>query len=593
MNHKLLLSAIAALTIASGAFAQTTVRQMQQRGTIQQRGTVKKGTVVKQGTITEQQKEAIKKAGQDRRPVVNVIGQTATNQTSSDQSAAEKDKARRKAINDYLLNEMFKLENPKNLIRDIKGASLPQTVVEGGILYELREIPHDVNEKDGDIFTEDNNDYFPGRLLVADKNLADGNPIPVAGLGTGKVDVSLDIDTGGNKFVVEDVPITFGKIQEAVQTLVRQMYNSNGYRQPARIKSITGDYTSKEEIAIKAGCDLKFAAQFSGSVSTNQSHTTITHLDDLSQVYYNVVVTPADNDYSNLFGPEVTVDDIKKAVKERYHNCPFVFISQMSYGRRLYKFSEYNASDFKLDASVSASYSGASFTSTSNITRNSEASNVTVYLRGGDPSLGSGLIKNKATVETVMAKYEKNDGSNSALSMNQANQGVSMSYKTTYLGSQQTCQRSTTGNYKTAEYRKCVNSLYFKVHAKVDHRGNPAVARVKPKFYYKTLKIDPNTGKILQRGIEHSPIEPEMKCYTTWTRTVELEPNEYIDGNIKCSVRTKYSGDWSQSIGDNYIDPVKYNGQISTLMFAGEVEKNVYVSASSDIEFIGIKKGKK
>ena len=84
-----------------------------------------------------------------------------------------------------------------------------------------------------------------------------------------------------------------------------------------------------------------------------------------------------------------------------------------------------------------------------------------------------------------------------------------------------------------------------------------------------------------------------MKCYTTWTRTVELEPNEYIDGNIKCSVRTKYSGDWSQSIGDNYIDPVKYNGQISTLMFAGEVEKNVYVSASSDIEFIGIKKGKK
>ena len=212
------------------------------------------------------------------------------------------------SLNVLLLSTPFR--RIKNLIRDIKGASLPQTVVEGGILYELREIPHDVNEKDGDIFTEDNNDYFPGRLLVADKNLADGNPIPVAGLGTGKVDVSLDIDTGGNKFVVEDVPITFGKIQEAVQTLVRQMYNSNGYRQPARIKSITGDYTSKEEIAIKAGCDLKFAAQFSGSVSTNQSHTTITHLDDLSQVYYNVVVTPADNDYSNLFGPEVTVDDI-------------------------------------------------------------------------------------------------------------------------------------------------------------------------------------------------------------------------------------------------------------------------------------------
>lgn len=578
MKHKLLLALIAALTIVSGAFAQTTV---QRRGTVQQRG-----------TVTERQREAVKKAAQDRGTVLKAINQSSSNQSSSsNQTAAEKDKARRKAINDYLLNEMFKLENPKNLVRDIKGSSLPQTVVEGGVLYELREIPHNVDEKDGDIFTEDNNAFYPGRLLVADKNLANGNPIPVAGLGTGKVDISLDIDTGGNKFVMEDVPMTFGEVQKAVQTLVRQMYNSNGYKQPARLKSITGDYSSKEEIAIKAGCDLKFAAQFSGSVSTNQSHTTITHLDDLSQVYYNVVVTPADNDYSNLFGPDVTVDDVKNAVK-RYNGAPFVFISQVSYGRRLYKFSEYNSSDFKLDASVSASYSGASFTSTSNITRNSTASNVTVYIRGGDPSLGSGLIQDKATVASVLAKYD-NNGSNSALTMNQANQGISMSYKTTYLGSQQTCQRSTTGKYNTAEYRKCVSSLYFKVHAKVDNRGNPAVARVKPKFYYKTLKIDPSTGKIIQRGIEHKPIEPEMKCYTTWTRTVELEPNEYIDGNIKCSVRTKYSGDWSQSIGDNYIDPVKYNGQISTLMFAGEVEKNVYVSASSDIEFIGIKKGKK
>ena len=60
MNHKLLLSAIAALTIASGAFAQTQVQRAVQRGTVQQRGTVKKGTAVKQGTITEQQKEAIK-----------------------------------------------------------------------------------------------------------------------------------------------------------------------------------------------------------------------------------------------------------------------------------------------------------------------------------------------------------------------------------------------------------------------------------------------------------------------------------------------------------------------------------------------------
>ena len=120
MKHKLLLALIAALTIVSGAFAQTTV---QRRGTVQQRG-----------TITERQREAVKKAAQDRGTVMKAINQSSSNQSSSsNQTAAEKDKARRKAINDYLLNEMFKLENPKNLIRDIKGSSLPQTVVEGGV----------------------------------------------------------------------------------------------------------------------------------------------------------------------------------------------------------------------------------------------------------------------------------------------------------------------------------------------------------------------------------------------------------------------------------------------------------------------------
>ena len=576
-NHLIILG-IAVLMVMP---ANAQVQQAQQR-TVKRAGTTMKETELEKGKLMKAA-EAVKKENGNK--PVTVFGLGNGNQQSS--SNEDKDKARRKAINDYLLNEMFGMENPKNLVRDIKGDALPQYVVEGGALYELKEIPHNVDTKETDIFTEDNSEIYPGVLLYADKNLANGNPKPVAGMGYGRVDVSLDIDTGGDRFTIKNVENSYGEIQKAVRQLVRQIYESH-YYQPARIKSITGDYSSTEELAIKAGCDMNFAAQFKASASTDEKHITITHIDDLSQVYYNVVVTPAGGDYSNLFGPDVTVEKIKAAVKR--YNAPLVFVNQMSYGRRLYKFSDYHASDFKMDASVSASYSGASFTSSANITKSEKVSNTTVYLRGGDPSLGSGLIEDGATVRKVLAKYDTGSGSNTALTLNQYNQGLPMSFTTKYIGSQSICQRGTTGSYKTAEYKKSVHTLTLKVHAKVDHRGEPAGSRVKPKFYYRTLKV--NNGKIV-RGITHDPIEPTMKCYETWQQTIELPADEYIDGNIEVSVRTRYCGDWSQSMSSNFIDPVLYNGNIGTLIFAGTVGKSVYISESSDIELVGIKKGKK
>lgn len=567
MNYKHLIMMLAALTVVSGAFAQVQRKEM--------KNATQMGKTLQQKQGTKEMKEI-----KMRQPVYKQA-------LDSKSSEEEKDKARRKAINDYLLKEMFKMENPANLVRDVKGQKLPQFVIENGDLYELKEIPHNVDTKDVDIFTEDNNRIYPGVLLVADKGLANGNPKTVAGMGYGRVDISLDIDTGGKEFSKKNVENSYAEVMKAVRELVRQIYESK-YSQPARMKSITGDYSSTEEIAIKAGCDVNFAAKFSASVSTDEKHVTITHLDDLSQIYYNVVVTPAGGDYSNLFGPDVTVDKIKEMVAQ--YKAPFVFVNQMSFGRRLYKFSEYKASDFKMDASASASYSGASFTSSSNIMKNQKASSTSVYMKGGDPSLGSGLIQDEATVRKVLSTYD-NNGSNKALTLNQYNQGLPMSFTTTYLGSQDVCQRGTTGKYYTAEYKKCINRLTLKVRSKLDNKGL-VNSRIKPKFYYRTMLVDENSGKILKRNIEHDPIEKEMTCDDTWQYTLELKKGEYLDGNISCSVRTRYSGNWKQSMSDNYIDPIQYDGKVGTLVFAGTVHGNVYVSIDSDVEFIGIKKGK-
>ena len=193
MNHKLLLSAIAALTIASGAFAQTQTQRAVQRGTVQQRGTVKKGTVVKQGTITEQQKEAIKKAGQDRNTAIKVIGQTATNQTSSDQSAAEKDKARKDEINQYFTNNASK-DNAKALTINVTSESLPPYIQMGTKALELVTETVKVNDQSDQIFAANYENIYPGAIVFADANLANGDPTLAFDGGT--VDLRVNFNTG-------------------------------------------------------------------------------------------------------------------------------------------------------------------------------------------------------------------------------------------------------------------------------------------------------------------------------------------------------------------------------------------------------------
>lgn len=578
MTHKHLLAAIAALTLVSAAYAQpgrkTTTNQQQtttQQQTTQQQSTatqqstgksvgrripVKKdrttttvNTGARPSTSVSNTNEGSSRGGiKGRTTSSSTAAASSTSAAASNTSAADADKARRKAINDYLLNNMSQLENPKALTRSIPANNVPPYIQQGNSIYELKVERHNVNDADHDIFTEDNTKIFPGVLLVANKSLADGDPQVVAGLGIGRVDIALDIDTGGDKFKMENVPMTFADVQKAYSTLVRQLYSS-GYKQPGRIKSITSDYSSTEEIAIKAGCDLKFAAQFSASVSTNSTSSTITHLDDLSQVYYNVVVTPHNGDYSNLFGPEVTVQDIMNAVK-RYNNSPFVFVNQMTFGRRLYKFTDYKSSDFKMSASESGSYSGASFSSTQDIKKNTKSSSVKVYIRGGDPSLGSGLIQDDATVKSVLDKYS--GGSNDPMTMSKANQGISMSYMTTYLGSQQTCKRSTVGVYYTQEYKKCPTYVEVTFRNNLSHIAG---AEFKMRIDFKISHFEGN------RKVSRKPEKGVEDGYTNWeeynmgfgkkkTFIIDLKPGEFIDGYMRLQLRNKETTyrDWYNSV---------------------------------------------
>lgn len=468
-----------------------------------------------------------------------------SNSSASTAAASSTDAARRKAINEFLSGTMASYEDGTSLTRSIYGPKVPY-IKQGDDLFVLT--PHTTtlgpgSSKESSLFIEDNNNIFPGILLWADQGLADGEPRIVGNLARGTVDVMLDIDTGGGTFIVENVPIHYGKIQEAVSKLVRQLYDS-GYRQPARIKSVTGDYSSTQEFAIKAGVDVKFAAQFSASMSTTEKSSCITHIDDYSQVYYNVVVQPHKNDWSYLFGEEVTVDDLKR-VFQANKNTPMVFVSQMSYGRRLYVLKEFRSSDFKMNIQAKGSYSGVS--ATSDITSSSavKESSKSVYVRGGDPAVGVGLIQDAGTVASVISSLGDN-----ALTMSRLNQGVNMAYQTTYIGSQQVCRRSTVGSYTNYDYQLALHTVPVTFR---NRATSVAGGHIKLRIDYKVFKLDSNGNKVYvspSSGV-YSGYQRWVERKDKWSKdvfTLPIGEGEYIEPLMHFQLRWKPSTqDWRNS----------------------------------------------
>ncbi|MCR4736666.1 MAG: thiol-activated cytolysin family protein [Bacteroidales bacterium] len=460
------------------------------------------------------------------------------------------DKDRREAINEFLNYTVAKWEDKTSLIRNVNGQPAVPYVVEDGELYVLTKHEHNLNDGKGvsseELFTSgDDPDMYPGALVWADQRLANGEIAPVAGLGIGKVDVVLDVDAGGEEYVKNAVNMTYGDIKAAVSELVRQFYKSH-YRQPTRLTSATGDYSSTEEFAMKANLDVKFSAEFHASMNTTNKSISFTHVKDQSEIFYNVIVYPHDKDYSYLFGADVTVDKLKKFFAE-HNNTPIAFISQVSYGRRLYIMDEYSARDFTLHASANGSYSGVSAKASTDITRTSRSRRQSVYLRGGDPAIGQGLIVDSANVVKVLKEYVGGEG---ALVVSEKNQALPMSYVTSFVGSGAKCVRRTTGSYVTYDYQRALHYVHVNYRNRCSHIG--VSSSLKMRLDYRVFKVDSNGNKIyvskqdgvtdgFYRWVEYKDCWGDNKGFYLKLKDDPEHPenNEYLEGPVRLQVRYK------------------------------------------------------
>lgn len=71
---------------------------------------------------------------------------------------------------------------------------VPAIFISGNVAYKLKTVVHQVNESKQDIFAENLDNIYPGAVVYADQDLANGNPTLV-GLDYGAVTIRVDFNT--------------------------------------------------------------------------------------------------------------------------------------------------------------------------------------------------------------------------------------------------------------------------------------------------------------------------------------------------------------------------------------------------------------
>ena len=174
---------------------------------------------------------------------------------------------------------------------------------------------------------------FPGALVKADTNLAEGVPAP-AGIQQGKVVVSVDLPGLENAKRTIDDP-TNSSMQEAITDLLEAWNASTvpqGYTHGARSVLKVESIYSSQQVSLDLGFSAKWAsgdasAQLRAS-SDSESKSVLAYY---KQVFYSVVVdTPASP--AAAFGEQVTLAQLREVLGPEH---PPAYVRSVDYGRIL------------------------------------------------------------------------------------------------------------------------------------------------------------------------------------------------------------------------------------------------------------------
>lgn len=453
-------------------------------------------------------------------------GTTTTTTTGNNPPAAPVNLSRQKAINEYLLS----LSGSETLTAMTRTPyaddPLPDIIVnDAGEAFILTSVPKTIKDNDDPIFlTSTVQNIFPGAIVYADQNLADGHPTLV-GFSYGTVDLRIDFNNGGT-FYLKDVRNDEGSVYSAIYQMLDS--TNDQYAPPVNLSSKEETFSSVSKMLWKLGVDASYLEN-SIKVNTETSHneTKIVKIQDFTQKYYTVSIVPYDDqNLYKYFGEDFTLDEMKRKFSS---GKPMAVISSVTFGRRIYGIDEYYSEDFsfKGDESVSVKVAGigASAKSEHSISRNSMSHETRLQILGGSAEPMKWVNIDSMSVKRALSQE-------GALKIGPGNQGTVLSFSANYLITRKEITTRATGNYNETSYVKCPKSVRVEVKNEADCLPDC----VKFRLFYNVLVV---TGDA-ENGYQYDILTgPEADGEKSWLHSFDYKyskgkKNAYTIPDSKC-----------------------------------------------------------
>mgnify|MGYP002624632673 CR=1 FL=1 len=457
MKTKHLLIALAALTVASGAFAQsTTTRRSQNRRGIK--------------TLNNQEIEAVMKASNATTP----SNSTAGNNTAD--------------IKSYLESQDYRSLETKKALVECKSEALqdlPAVIVnsEGAFVVEKKKVNNSGNSTD--FFGADPGVVFPGNLVYVNQSLADGNPNPCS-FAPGKVRLTINKSVPGSESFA-DVINDYSHVHQQIINWLKLMGKTD--------ESFSGQcetfyYSSASHMAADMNVSASYLQnKMKVSLSTSTSEMKIIAVENFSQDFYTVSASAINNDPTSLFGSTVTAANLKSGVNS---NGPIGIISSVTYGRRAYRFREFQSKDFtfKGDESVKVS-SGAvnvSAASTQEVTNSEKTSKFWAFVQSGNSS--DKEIFNNNDAKDGNSDFMKAVTKNSSYSA--SNIGIPKNFTVRFLRSTAEATRKVTDVYYETNYVPCPKKISIEMKKRADQVSGSSI---NCRISYKVIHVSESKNK--------------------------------------------------------------------------------------------------
>lgn len=503
-----------------------------------------------------------------------------------------------KELNDFILSASS-LETRSALTKTpYTPDQLPQVVVnDAGEAFELRKRDIDVKATPGpDMFATDATTIFPGAVVFADTDLADGRPTLV-GLPAGTADIFVEFNTGST-VPSEQITLTSKEVSNYIYRVLRDA--NNLYAPPVNLNVQTKYCSSTSEVAYAIGCDAKYLTnKVKVDTKTTKNETKIISVQDFTQKYFTVSVTPHSSKELYKYFGNVT----KAEFSNRVGNRAIAVINSVTYGRRAYAFQSYSTSDMTFtgteSAKVNAGGVSVNASSAQNIAKRSKTDDNFVFILGGSIKPAQKVLKGTPIREAFSESEED-------LKIGPSNQGVPIAFTARFLATGRQATAMATGKTTEVSYVKMPKRVDWEVKNNADVAGkcvkfkdmyNVAVVKFNSaKNEYYIAKIHQGSGNYgdsryvgyneIQYGSKgstsrrHAPEESDMK-------KIGVNMDEaYIYGPVFYTVRSRTAEgqNWSES-DQGYFDVSSCNGSARIVIegsaLAGSKRKP-YVHSSSN-----------